>query len=375
MNKILSILAVLILPTLTFAASVQFGRVVDIKGSGFISYEGQTHEIKKGEILYVNSEINIEHAGQVTFTDNADHQFHMGNSSTAALYAGKLELRSGDVWVQSINKTDEYLLTSANATVNYTGGEAILSYDSVKGKTQLMVINGLMKFSNLRTPELNLTVAEGNFSFVDPSFEEGMPRDPTPVGEKTYGQLVSIFPGVSPMDKHSAEIFKGNGTGKKAERSIASAPEAPAHHEAAPVAVKKEVKTHVAASELKAAAELEKEYKNEVIKLTDKRTHAAVAPSEKAVSTVANKTAKTKTPVANELVVKIYGLAGSDTSATTAIYDITPSESKRAPASVPEVSSETVLDQAVPKADNMNTIPTTPQYKESEKLIDQLNKL
>ncbi|MEA9357772.1 hypothetical protein SHI21_16190 [Bacteriovorax sp. PP10] len=360
MNKILSILAVLILPTLTFAAPVQFGRVVDIKGSAFVSYEGQTHEIKKGETLYTNSEINIEHGGQVTFTDNADHQFHMGNASTAAIYAGKVELRSGDVWVQSINKTDDYLLTSANATVNYTGGEAIFSYDSVKGKTQLMVINGLMKFSNLRTPELNLTVAEGNFSFVDPSFEEGMPRDPTPVGEKTYGQLVAMFPGIAPMDKHSVEIFK-NQNGKSAQRSIASAPEAPAHH--------------VAATEHKAAAELEKEYKAELMKLTDKKARVAHAPSKKEVSTVANTAAKAKTPVANELVVKIYGLAGSDTSATTAIYDITPSESKRAPASVPEVISETVLDQAVPKADNMNTIPTTPQYKESEKLIDQLNKL
>ena len=368
MNKILSVLAVLILPTLTFAASVQFGRVVDIKGSAFVSYEGQTHEIKKGETLFVNSEINIEHGGQVTFTDNADHQFHMGNASTAAIYAGKVELRSGDVWVQSINKTDEYTLTSANATVNYTGGEAILSYDSVKGKTQLMVINGLMKFSNLRTPELNLTVAEGNFSFVDPSFEEGMPRDPTPVGEKTYGQLVAMFPGVAPMDKHSAEIFKNQKSAP--QRSIASAPEAPAHHEAAPAKA-----THVAATEHKAAAELEKEYKAELMKLTDKKARVVHAPSKKEVSTVAKTNTDAKTPVANELVVKIYGLAGSDTSATTAIYDITPSESKRAPASVPEVSSETVLDQAVPKADDMNTIPTTPQYKESEKLIDQLNKL
>ena len=78
--------------------------------------------------------------------------------------------------------------------------------------------------------------------------------------------------------------------------------------------------------------------------------------------------------ILNGLVVKIYGLAGSETSATTAIYDIkAPDVAKRAPASVPEVSSETVVDQAVPV--DMNTIPTTPQYKESEKLIEHLNKL
>jgi len=352
MNKILSILAVLVLPTLAIAAPLQFGRIVDIKGSGFISFEGQTHEIKKGEVVYANSEIIIEHSGQVVFTDNADHKFHLGNASSVAVFAGKVELRSGDVWVQSLNKTDEYKLTSANASVSYTGGEAIFSYDSAKGKTQLMVINGLMKLANLRSPELNLTVAEGNFSFVDPSFEEGMPRDPTPVGQKTYGQLVAMFPGVSPMDKHSADIFKNDHSAKPVERSIASAPEAPAHHS-------------VVKAGRKAAAELEKEYKMEVMKFALKKAEP---------TTVTKKTVKATTPKANGLVVKIYGLAGSDTSATTAIYDITaPDVAKRAPASVPEVSSETVMDQAVPA--NMNTIPTTPQYKESEKLIDQLNKL
>jgi hypothetical protein len=338
MNKIISILAVLVLPTLAIAAPLQFGRVVDIKGSGFISFEGKTHEIKKGEVIYANSEIIIEHSGQVVFTDNADHKFHLGNASSAAVFAGKVELRSGDVWVQSLNKADEYKITSANASVAYTGGEAIFSYDSVKGKTQLMVINGLMKISNLRSPELNLTVAEGNFSFVDPSFEEGMPRDPTPVGEKTYGQLISMFPGVSPMDKHSADIFKNDHSVKVVERSIASS----------------------------SVPDLEKEYKMQVMKLASEKKAVPV--------TVAKKMVKTTTPKANELVVKIYGLAGSETSATTAIYDITVPDTKRAPASVFEVSSETVLDQAVPNAD-LNTIPTTPQYKESEKLIEQLNKL
>lgn len=340
MNKIFLTFAVVLFPAIIFASPVQFGRVVDIKGSGFISYEGQTHEIKKGEVIYTNSEIVIEHSGQVVFTDNADHRFYLGNASSVAVFAGKVELRSGDVWVQSLNKTDDYQLTSANATVNYTGGEAIFSYDSVKGKTQLMVINGLMKFSNLRSPELNLNVAEGNFSFVDPSFEGGMPRDPTPVGAKTYGQLVSMFPGVTPMDKRSADIFT-------AERGIASVPEVS-----------------------KSVSELEQKYKNKVMNMA-KKDQVTPASSKKVEVNLTKTTANKKAPVASELVIKIYGLAGADTSATTAIYDITAPVSRRAPASV----SETVLDQAVPTIENMNTIPATPQYKESEKLIDQLNKL
>lgn len=350
MNKFLALLALISLPAISQAAAVKFGRVVDIKGSGFISYDGKTHEIKKGEEIYADSELIIEHSGQVTFTDNADHRFHLGNATTVAVYAGKVELRSGDLWMQSINKADDHELTTANAKVNYTGGEAILSYDSVKGKTQLMVINGLMKLSNLRAPELNLTVAEGNFSFVDMSFEEGMPRDPTPVGQKTYGQLVSIFTGVAPMDAHSAEIFRGNDQTSRVTRGIAS----------------------VTAHEAKAEShELEKEYKNEVMQMKK--------PAHRTLAHVKSGENKKTTPVANKLVVKIYGLTGSATSATTEIYDI-PSVVKtestkgsRMPASVPETATQTVLDQAVPADEKIN--PTTPQYKESDKLIERLNKL
>ncbi len=354
MNKLL-VAVIAFIPTLSFAAAVQFGRIVDIKGAGFISYNGETHEIKKGEVIYANSEIVVEHTGQVTFTDNADHRFFMGSATSVAVSPNNVELRSGDLWVQSLNKMDDAKLTSANATVNYQGGEAIFSYDSAKGKTQLMVINGLMKFSNLRQPALNLTVAEGNFSFVDQAFEEGMPRDPTPVGAKTYGELVSLFPGVGPMDKKSAEIFKGQEEGHSApaKRTIASVSE---HGK-------------------KEAAELEKEYKAEIMNMKKPAHEVVTAPVKKEVK------AKpvTSTPVANKLVVKIYGLQGSETSATTAIYDIPSVDknvvtSKRAPASVPESVSETVVDQAVP-TENMNTIPTTPHYKESDKLIDQLNKL
>lgn len=134
------------------------------------------------------------------------------------------------------------------------------------------------------------------------------------------------------------------------------------------------VETHHAAPS--AASELEKEYKAEMLKMKKPAHETVTAPVKKEVK----EKVATSTPVANKLVVKIYGLQGSDTSATTAIYDIPSVEknvvtSKRAPASVPESVSETVLDQAVPKADNMNTIPTTPYNKESDKLINQLNKL
>lgn len=339
MNKLLQAVLLLALPLTTFAQSSPFGRVVDVKGSGFISYNGKTSELRQGDVIYADSEIFVESTGQVTFTDNADHRFHLSSSTSIAVYASSIELRNGDVWVQSLNKLDDYQLISANAKVNYQGGEAIFSYDEVKGKSQLMVINGLMKLSNLRVPELNLTVAEGNFSFVDLGFEEGMPRDPTFVGEKSYNDLVATFAGVSPMDSSSINIFKDNSRmrGEASGRALASVSE-----------VKKETAPVV----------------------------AVVVPKASVV---------TKSAAASKAISKVeinfYGREGHETSATTAIYDgLRPqgapammSEGNRMPASAE--AADIIIDHAIEKIDTMKTLPLNKQYKESDKLIEQLRNL
>lgn len=354
MNKFLVILC--LIPTFSFASAPQFGRVVEVSGSGFISHEGKTHEVKKGEVLYTNSEIIVEQKGQITFTDNADHRFHLGNASTAAIYSGKVELRSGDMWFQSLNNLDDSTLVTANAKINFSGGEAIVSYDSLKGKTQLMVIDGMMKLSNLRTSELNLTVAEGNFSFVDYSFEEGMPRDPTPVGEKTYGRLISLFKGVETMDSQSSKVFKAHDTKSlthtnpsNTSREIASV------HEQDNVHQKNETK------------KMEDHYLEEMLSKNDKTIKHH---SSNNVNNVKKKLKKTSSQTTS-LVVKIYGQSGTIPSSSTAVYDLSlgklnkvkTQRSNRMPASV---STE---------EDNMNNIPTSPTYKESDKLIMELNKL
>ncbi len=343
MNKILT-LCLFLLPTISHANLAQFGRVVEIKGSGFVSHMGKTHEIKKGEILYVDSEVVVESAGQVTFTDNADHRFHIGHSTSVALFPSKVELRSGDIWIQSINKIDNYSVTTANAEVTYNGGEAIVSYDSLKGKTQVMVINGMMKVANLRAPELNLNVAEGNFSFVDLNYEEGMPRDPTPVGEKTYKQLVSMFKGIVPLDSHSADIFKDK---------VAAASTSVETHKA--------IESNEHKTETKAEIhELNVEVKREIASIS-------VKPTEKKLKKMK---ALPKTFNGNALV-QIYGQKSSVPASSMAIYDMPKTESKRAPASVPEI----ITDEAVPNSGKQNPTQDSPQYKESEKLIESLKKL
>lgn len=325
----------------TEIGNTQFGRIVEIKGEGFISYNGKTKEIRKGDLIESGSDIVIEHKGQVTFTDNADHRFHMGNSSSANVKSKTVELRGGDLWFQSLNKNDNYKIQTANATVDYQGGEGIVTYDSSNGKTQLMVINGMMNLANLRTPELNLSVAEGLFSFVDNTYDEGAPREPTPVGEKTYVQLVALFSGISPMDKKSAEIFKDNHKdnqheSQKASRAIAS------------VAEKAEpVKKGASDSESK----LIEEYKSQILDKKEIKKSSVVHVKKTKVEKKITSVEKT--------VIHIYGLTKVNTIKT------------RAPASV--------VEQDVPKDESHTANPYNKDFKkqnkESDKLIEDLNKL
>jgi len=350
MNNLI-LICLILFPAMASANLAQFGRVVEVKGSGFVSNMGKTHEVKKGEILYLDSEIVVESSGQITFTDNADHRFHLGHSSSAALYNSKVELRSGDLWVQSINKIDSHSITTANAEINYTGGESIISYDSLKGKTQVMVINGMMKLSNLRAPELNLNVAEGNFSFVDLNYEEGMPRDPTPVGEKTYKELVALFNGVGPMDSHSADIFKDQ------TKSVAHGKVVEGNKETE-TNIKKTNDTH----------ELNKEVAREIASITVKANEAKsrnVKIKDKRMS------AKSKKVINNGLI-QIYGLNSNSPISSMAIYDMPKTEGKRAPASVTEAVTEEVVPGSL---QNNTTTQESPQYKECEKLIESLKKL
>lgn len=376
MNKITLAIAALFSFNI-IAAEVQFGRIVDLKGEGFISSNGKTREMRKGDAIEMGAEIVIEHHGQVTFTDNADHRFHLGNASSAAVSGKGIELRSGDLWFQSLNKNDTYSIKTANATIEYTGGEAILTYDSSKGKSQLMVINGMMKLSNLRQPELNLTVGEGLFSFVDNTYEEGAPRDPTPVGEKTYGQLVSLFSGIAPMDKHSEEIFKG----REKHETVAKHEKETSHVASRAVAsVHEDKKTEVEPN-------LIEEYKNSLLEkkpIKNSQTKAMTKTvTENKIVAVKKKT------VGAKMIVHVYGQSSKPTVAFT--MDAAPAKMgekvdvsrSRAPASVldQDVPNDSALERAERKSP-AGISPASPyskeykqQYKESDKLIDDLKKL
>lgn len=188
-------------------AAEAYGKIIKIKGDGFISQNGKTKAIKVGDFIYPNSELVIEHEGQLSFSTSDDQVYHLGKSSSMTVAPRNMVLRSGEVWFQSLNKSSDTKISTANADVAVAGGEGILVYDSLKAKTQLVVVNGLMKINNSRAPEVAISISEGNFSYVDNTYDNGIPRDPTPVGEKTYMELVGHFPGVQTLDKNAVQVF------------------------------------------------------------------------------------------------------------------------------------------------------------------------
>jgi hypothetical protein len=348
-----------------------FGRIIELKGSGFISHGGKTKEIRKGDVIQLNSEIVIEHSGQVTFTDNADHRFYLGNSSSAYVKNNSVTLRDGDMWFQSLNKDDTFKIQTANAGIDYQGGEAIITYDSLKGRTQLMVINGLMKLSNLRNSELNLSVSESHFSFVENSYEDGMPRDPTPVGEKTYAQLVSLFSGVAPMDKNAAKLFKD----EKAEVAATHEKTEKAHEEHA---VERKIASVVTPDDSKIIEEYKNSLLNKHSKMKQARKSAPVQVESHAKATRAtSKTVAKKHEAQTVTIVHIYGQKQASESKTTSevkteIAAVVGAKT-RAPASVLEENVS--VEENAPASVNPFVKDGNDFSKESNKLIDDLKKL
>ena len=348
-----------------------FGRIIELKGSGFISHGGKTKEIRKGDVIQLNSEIVIEHSGQVTFTDNADHRFYLGNSSSAYVKNNSVTLRDGDMWFQSLNKDDTFKIQTANAGIDYQGGEAIITYDSLKGRTQLMVINGLMKLSNLRNSELNLSVAEGHFSFVENSYEDGMPRDPTPVGAKTYAQLVSLFSGVAPMDKNAAKLFKE----EKAEVAETHTKSEKNHDEQA---VERKIASVVTPDDSK----IIEDYKNSLLNKHSKMKHAkkimpALVEGHAEVVHAAPTKASKKRATQAVTIVHIFGLKQASEHIATpevkAEIAAVVGAKTRAPASVLEENVS--IEENAPASVNPFVKDGKDFSKESNKLIDDLKKL
>ncbi len=182
-------------------------RVVSVKGNVFAVNKGVTFVVQEGDFLDDFAEIMTDETSQVSFVDFHDHQFHVSRSSHIKLMNKIVELRAGNIWVQSKNKREDFSIQTSNSNSVYKDSEFLVSYQSSLGKSQLMVVNGNVEFSNILESHLLYTVSGGQFSFVDKKYEDGLPRNPTQTGFNSFKMAMGSFEGVKPMDKGFMDVM------------------------------------------------------------------------------------------------------------------------------------------------------------------------
>ncbi|MBT3234594.1 MAG: hypothetical protein HN353_01445 [Bdellovibrionales bacterium] len=187
-------------------ASSPAGLVNYTRGVVFAIEKGNTRMIKKGDNIFPGSELITEMGGQLSYTDYFDHRYHLSGSGQIKIVKGEgPQLKRGHLWIQSYHRDQSFTVKTANGQINYTTGEAVISFDPGKGKSQAVVLKGEMQFHHLVYRHLGVTLREGEFSQVDgEDLKEGetsYPRNPTRVGYKSFQKLLSLFDGAAGVIK------------------------------------------------------------------------------------------------------------------------------------------------------------------------------
>lgn len=209
--KVLFLFVVLSLAPIQVAYGKIVAVVSSLKGKAFTTYKGQTKMLKVGDHIHRQAEVFTEIGGQLSLNDYYDHVYHLAGGGHIALYNNLVELREGYFWVQSLKFDPLHgplRVTTANGVVENREGECIVSFDGHSGKTQLLAIKGDFVFKNALMEMKNLTLGEGQFSFIHNDHEEGRPRRATPIGYASYQKVTGLFDGVQPFGEQKPTGLK-----------------------------------------------------------------------------------------------------------------------------------------------------------------------
>ena len=191
--------------------------VRSVKGNAFHMKNGNTTMLKAGDHIYDFGEVFTEVGSQVTLANYQDQVFHLAGGGNIRALRGMVELQNGYLWMESISgKSSTYQVQTPNGRVDFSNAEAIVDFDNSSGKTQLLVLSGTVEFGNLFQDHLKTDVTSGKFSFISKDYENGSPRNPTPVGKNTFAKVQGLF------DKSSIEKKKATIAPKMNVASILS---------------------------------------------------------------------------------------------------------------------------------------------------------
>lgn len=201
-TNLLVTLSLLLVSSLAQAKSPK-ARVDHIVGNAFVTQNGTTKLLKKGDHLFDMADVTTEEGALVTFTNFFDQQYHLSGGGHVKVMNQIVELKRGYIWLESMGlKNVASSVQTPNSIVTYKKGEAIISFDQFTGKTQILSIKGKFSFKNIFQEHLGLDVPSGEFSFISKDYENGAPRRPTPVGKSTFSKITGLF-SEKPVSNHS----------------------------------------------------------------------------------------------------------------------------------------------------------------------------
>lgn len=190
----------------------KIARVHEVHGMSFIQRSnGQMVEIQKDFVLESGDLLFTSEESHLKVVDFYDREFLVSGESEVMWREEILELRKGNIWVVS-NREESFVISTANSHTVFSQLDAIVSFDIDKGKTTLSVSDGNAYFNNTELNDLKVEVAQGQFSFVDKKYNNGVPRAPTILGGDSYLKLTKMF-----MAKPKTKVEV-----KESSRSIAS---------------------------------------------------------------------------------------------------------------------------------------------------------
>jgi hypothetical protein len=221
-NKLLLLtLTQLLIQTSGFAQDI-IARVSEVSGDAFV-FEStiSSKALKYGDKLRLGAEVMVDDSSYITLIDEIDNIYHISGGSHLSFSKGGLIIKNGKVWVKANGKKMSEL-EALHSNIQFHEGEFIVDTNNLDNKTQVMVMTGNVNFYNPLEPTLITNIDAGQFSFVNPSFQSGIPREATRIGVESYKTLKLAFADIKSTIKYKVDLMPLEK--KKAKRSVASVP-------------------------------------------------------------------------------------------------------------------------------------------------------
>ena len=214
-TKTKSSLFLLLLISSLGAQAKLVGKIHNVKGMAFMTYDGRTVTLKDGMDIHQSAQVIVSDQGQVTLGDFNERRFHLAGGTSFIFNQQEATLLTGSVWSQATAFSKAFTLSTANMLMQSFKGEFVATYSNDTKKTQLTVISGEVNAASPKKPELRYGILAGHFTSAHEDYDEGYPRSPTPIGFASLGNTLKMFPGVEAMDTSVATAQKKMDIGRE----------------------------------------------------------------------------------------------------------------------------------------------------------------